>query len=122
MMEMGVHAFLLKNTEPDELEKAIYSVMEKDFYHNDLVANVLRKNVLDEQNSHGCLTDGELRRDPHKSTFRSVKVEERLAGVVVVVVVRVVDLDQFFDPFSSVVQLIRSDLHCFSLRGQKLIK
>ena len=45
MMEMGVHAFLLKNTEPDELEKAIYSVVEKDFYHNDLVASVLRKNV-----------------------------------------------------------------------------
>ena len=45
MMEMGVHAFLLKNTEPDELEKAIYSVVEKDFYHNDLVAAVLRKNV-----------------------------------------------------------------------------
>jgi len=47
MMEMGVHAFLLKNTEPDELEKAIYSVVEKDFYHNDLVASVLRKNVKD---------------------------------------------------------------------------
>jgi two-component system, NarL family, response regulator DegU len=45
MMETGVHAFLLKNTEPDELEKAIYSVAEKDFYHNDLVAAVLRKNV-----------------------------------------------------------------------------
>jgi len=43
MMEMGVHAFLLKNTEPDELETAIYSVVEKDFYHNDLVAAVLRK-------------------------------------------------------------------------------
>src|SRR5688572_30546261 len=38
MMEMGVHAFLLKNTEPDELEKAIYAVAEKDFYHNELVA------------------------------------------------------------------------------------
>lgn len=47
MMELGVHAFLLKNTEPDELEKAIYSVVEKDFYHNDLVASVLRKNVKD---------------------------------------------------------------------------
>lgn len=45
MMEMGVHAFLLKNTEPDELEKAIYAVVEKDFYHNDLVASVLRKNM-----------------------------------------------------------------------------
>jgi two-component system, NarL family, response regulator DegU len=45
MMEMGVHAFLLKNTEPEELEKAIHSVVEKDFYHNDLVAAVLRKNM-----------------------------------------------------------------------------
>jgi RNA polymerase sigma factor (sigma-70 family) len=49
MMEMGVHAFLLKNTEPDELEKAIYSVIEKDFYHNDLVASVLRKNFNDKK-------------------------------------------------------------------------
>jgi two-component system response regulator DegU len=45
MMEMGVHAFLMKNTEPEELEIAIRSVIEKDFYHNDLVASVLRKNM-----------------------------------------------------------------------------
>jgi two-component system, NarL family, response regulator DegU len=49
MMETGVHAFLLKNTEPEELEKAIYAVMEKDFYHNDLVAAVLRKNVKEKK-------------------------------------------------------------------------
>ena len=49
MMEMGVHAFLLKNTEPDELEEAIVSIVEKDFYHNDLVASVLRKNVRDKK-------------------------------------------------------------------------
>jgi two-component system, NarL family, response regulator DegU len=49
MMETGVHAFLLKNTEPEELEKAIYAVMEKDFYHNDLVAAVLRKNVKEKR-------------------------------------------------------------------------
>lgn len=49
MMEMGVHAFLLKNTEPEELEEAIHSVMEKDFYHNDLVATVLRKNVKEKR-------------------------------------------------------------------------
>jgi two-component system response regulator DegU len=51
MMEMGVHAFLLKNTEPDELEKAIYGVVEKDFYHNDLVASVLRKNFSDKKHT-----------------------------------------------------------------------
>ncbi len=49
MMEMGVHAFLLKNTEPEELEQAIHAVVEKDFYHNDLVASVLRKNVRDKK-------------------------------------------------------------------------
>jgi DNA-binding NarL/FixJ family response regulator len=51
MMEMGVHAFLLKNTEPEELEEAIHSVIEKDFYHNDLVATVLRKNVKEKRAS-----------------------------------------------------------------------
>ena len=45
MMELGAHAFLLKNTEPAEFEKAIYAVFDKDFYHNDLVAAVLRKSV-----------------------------------------------------------------------------
>jgi len=45
MLEMGVHSFLLKNANPDELEKAIYSVVDKDFYHNDLVSAVMRKSM-----------------------------------------------------------------------------
>ena len=64
MMEMGVHAFLLKNTEPDELEKAIYSVAEKDFYHNDLVAAVLRKNVKE-------------RRSGQRPNFKQAELTER---------------------------------------------
>jgi DNA-binding NarL/FixJ family response regulator len=65
MMDMGVHAFLLKNTEPDELEQAIYAVADKDFYHNELVATVLRKNVKDRKPGqrpnfeHADLTDRE---------------------------------------------------------------
>jgi DNA-binding NarL/FixJ family response regulator len=65
MMDMGVHAFLLKNTEPDELEQAIYAVADKDFYHNELVATVLRKNVKERQAGqrpnfeHADLTDRE---------------------------------------------------------------
>ncbi len=54
-MEMGVHAFLMKNTEPDELERAIYAVVEKDFYHNELVSSVLRKNFSDNKNSRNPL-------------------------------------------------------------------
>lgn len=47
MIEIGAHAFLLKSTKPEELERAIYAVVEKDFYHNELVASILRKSVRD---------------------------------------------------------------------------
>ncbi|MBT1689368.1 response regulator transcription factor [Dawidia soli] len=72
MMEMGVHAFLLKNTEPDELEKAIYAVIEKDFYHNDLVAAVLRKNVTE-------------RKSGQRPQFRSAELTEREKEILVLI-------------------------------------
>jgi two-component system, NarL family, response regulator DegU len=64
MMDLGVHAFLLKNTEPDELEKAIYAVADKDFYHNDLVVAVLRKNVNE-------------RKMGQRPTFQAAELTER---------------------------------------------
>lgn len=72
MMEMGVHAFLLKNTEPDELEKAIYSVIEKDFYHNDLVAAVLRKNVTE-------------KRAGQRPSFKQAEITEREKEVLLLI-------------------------------------
>lgn len=72
MMEMGVHAFLLKNTEPDELEEAINAVIEKDFYHNDLVASVLRKNVKE-------------KRSGQRPAFHNAELSEREKEIVVLV-------------------------------------
>jgi DNA-binding NarL/FixJ family response regulator len=43
MIELGVNSFLLKNSDPAELERTIYSVKDRDFYHNDLLVSVLRK-------------------------------------------------------------------------------
>ena len=45
MMELGVHGYLLKNAEPEEVENAIEIVTEKDFYYNQLVTDVLRKGI-----------------------------------------------------------------------------
>jgi two-component system, NarL family, response regulator DegU len=45
LLEMGVHSFLLKNTGPEELELAISQVFDNDFYHNEILSNVLRKAV-----------------------------------------------------------------------------
>lgn len=70
MMEMGVHAFLLKNTEPDELERAIYAVVEKDFYHNDLVASALRKNFNDKKYTKNPLLKSTELSDREKDIVR----------------------------------------------------
>ncbi len=42
MMELGVHGYLLKNAEPEEVEEAIQAVVEKDFYYNHLVMSATR--------------------------------------------------------------------------------
>lgn len=44
-LEIGIHSFLFKNTDPEELEEAIYSVYDNDFYHNDLLISIIRKSL-----------------------------------------------------------------------------
>jgi DNA-binding NarL/FixJ family response regulator len=60
MIELGAHAFLHKTTDPDELEKAIHAVVEKDFYHNDLVASAMRKGLKNKNKTSAELTEREL--------------------------------------------------------------
>ncbi|MEQ9466867.1 MAG: response regulator transcription factor [Ekhidna sp.] len=45
LIEIGVHSYLLKNAEPDEVHKAILSVVNNDFYYNHLVSKALHKKV-----------------------------------------------------------------------------
>lgn len=45
MIELGAHGYLLKDCDPLELEKAIYSVYDKDFYFNELVVRVMRNRI-----------------------------------------------------------------------------
>ncbi|MEO1053202.1 MAG: response regulator transcription factor [Bacteroidota bacterium] len=43
MIQMGVHSYLVKNADPEEVKKAIDAVLANDFYYNDLMADVMRK-------------------------------------------------------------------------------
>jgi len=45
LIEIGVHSYLLKSAEPDEVQRAINSVMNNDFYYNQLVAKALHEKV-----------------------------------------------------------------------------
>ena len=46
LMEIGANGYLLKNAEPDEIRKAIYSVYENGYYFNDLVNKALLKKLV----------------------------------------------------------------------------
>lgn len=45
LIEIGVHSYLLKNADPEEVHKAIVSVTNNDFYYNQLVSKALHKKV-----------------------------------------------------------------------------
>ncbi|MEO9872398.1 response regulator [Ekhidna sp.] len=45
LIEIGVHSYLLKNADPDEVHKAIISVINNDFYYNQLVSKALHKKI-----------------------------------------------------------------------------
>ncbi|MTI41999.1 response regulator transcription factor [Fulvivirga lutimaris] len=49
LMEIGAHAFLLKNAEPEEVKEAIVSVIKHDFYQNQIVIEALRKGAIDQR-------------------------------------------------------------------------
>jgi two-component system, NarL family, response regulator DegU len=43
LLEIGVNGFLTKAAEPAELERALYAIVENDFYKNSIVENSRRK-------------------------------------------------------------------------------
>jgi two-component system response regulator DegU len=45
MLELGVHSFLQKNTDPEELEKAIHAVVDHDFYYNDMLNAAIHRGL-----------------------------------------------------------------------------
>lgn len=80
MLELGVHSFLLKNADPDELERAILSVYDKDFYHNDLISTVMRKSISMRAEKPLFSKLGELS-DREKEIFRLICEEHSLKEI-----------------------------------------
>lgn len=45
LIEIGVHSYLLKTANPEEVQKAIVSVINNDFYYNQIVAKALHEKI-----------------------------------------------------------------------------
>jgi len=49
LIQIGVHSYLLKNADPNEVKKAIVSVFSNDFYYNKLVSRALKRDPQDQE-------------------------------------------------------------------------
>jgi len=52
LLNLGVNGFLSKSTEPQELERALYAIVDNDFYKNSIVENSRVKNYHDVNENH----------------------------------------------------------------------
>ena len=74
LIEIGVHSYLLKNADPSEVKKAILSVINNDFYYNQLVSNALKRKPQ--------AANEKKKKRPGDRISRGTKItEERLQGV-----------------------------------------
>lgn len=59
-IEMGINGYLLKDTQPEELMRAIQDVMSKGFYYNETVVNIMRKGIIKDSKNPGFQPRQEL--------------------------------------------------------------
>ncbi|MFN8357439.1 MAG: response regulator transcription factor [Spirosomataceae bacterium] len=67
LMELGANGYLLKDTDPDEVEKAIRMVFEEDYYYGEFLTKVMHRRLLNRS----------TKREANKLTLTSVHLSER---------------------------------------------
>ena len=60
MIEAGAHGYLVKNSEPDEVKRAIVTVIEHDYYFNDRTLRAMQKSMQRRKNRSAMPVDTEL--------------------------------------------------------------
>lgn len=65
MMELGANGYLIKNTEPDEVVKAIYKVVEAEFYFSEEVSKAMLHGISNPElkNKEGLVGHGLTERE-----------------------------------------------------------
>ncbi|MFN8345279.1 MAG: response regulator transcription factor [Spirosomataceae bacterium] len=69
LMELGVNAYLFKNVEPEEVDRAIRTVVDKDFYFNEAFLNAMKSRLTNKRQKI-LLTDN----IPSTLTAREIEV------------------------------------------------
>lgn len=57
LIEIGVHSYLLKNAELEDVKRAIFSVLNNEFYYNKLISKALSKKIKPDETVKTTIND-----------------------------------------------------------------
>jgi DNA-binding NarL/FixJ family response regulator len=79
LLELGANGYLLKNTEPEEIKRAIHTVFDNDYYFNDLVSHTMLKK-LRLKNSGSALFKEEIKLTEREAEVLNLICKEMTAA------------------------------------------
>ncbi|WP_445455473.1 response regulator [Flavobacterium sp. HNIBRBA15423] len=74
VMELGAHGFFTKNSDPDQLQKAIISIKENGYYFGNELGSVIREVILWEKKNIPSLYDSFAEIDENCLTTREIEI------------------------------------------------
>lgn len=81
MLDMGVNGYLIKNAEPEEIIRAIYTVHENDYYFNDMVSKLMLKTIVKKKQLQQRTKDNIQLNDKEKDILRLICNEHTNAEI-----------------------------------------
>ncbi len=81
MLDMGVNGYLIKNAEPEEIIRAIYTVQENDYYFNDMVSKLMLKTIVKKKQLQQRTKDNIQLNDKEKDILRLICSEHTNAEI-----------------------------------------
>lgn len=81
MLDMGVNGYLIKNAEPEEIIRAIYTVHENDYYFNDMVSKLMLKTIVKKKQLQQRTKDNVRLNDKEKDILRLICSEHTNAEI-----------------------------------------
>lgn len=74
VMELGAHGFFTKNSDPDQLQKAIISIKENGYYFGNELGSVIREVILWEKKNIPSIYDSFAEIDENSLTTREIEI------------------------------------------------
>lgn len=81
LIEEGANGYLLKNAEPDEINMAMQTVTETDYYFNDLVSSAMLRNMMQKTKIASRVKTGVKLTDKEEEVLRLICAEQTAAEI-----------------------------------------